>query len=151
MFYTGVTIVSFLGIDLLRKLIGLSLSGFTYTFNYMTSSKKYQDNIDIQNIELRLRLIENWLKNIDIDKIKQNNNLSLIYNSILDSCQTMTDYIEKVNEKIKYHHTKWFQSWRSLCLDDEIIFSIIFNKGDVIVIFSFFTTNKKIRYCFHNV
>jgi hypothetical protein len=122
MFYTGVTIVSFLGIDLLRKLIGLSLSGFTYTFNYMTSSKKYQDNIDIQNIELRLRLIENWLKNIDMDKIKQNNNLSLIYNSILDSCQTMTDYIEKVNEKIKYHHTKWFQSWRSLCLDDEIIF-----------------------------
>ena len=109
MFYTGVTIVSFLGIDLLRKLIGLSLSGFTYTFNYMTSSKKYQDNIDIQNIELRLRLIENWLKNIDMDKIKQNNNLSLIYNSILDSCQTMTDYIEKVNEKIKYHQTKWFQ------------------------------------------
>ena len=122
MFYTGVTIVSFLGIDLLRKLIGLSLSGFTYTFNYMTSSKKYQDNIDIQNIELRLRLIENWLKNIDIDKIKQNNNLSLIYNSILDSCQTMTDYIEKVNEKIKYHHTKWFQSRRSICLDDEIKF-----------------------------
>lgn len=122
MFYTGVTIASFLGIDLLRKLIGLSLSGFTYTFNYMTSSKKYQDNIDIQNIELRLRLIENWLKNIDMDKIKQNNNLSLIYNSILDSCQTMVYCIEKVNEKIKYHQTKWFQSWRSLCLDDEIIF-----------------------------
>jgi hypothetical protein len=39
---------------------------------------------------------------------------------VSDSCHKLTDCINQINEKIKYHHTKWLQSWRSLYLDEDI-------------------------------
>lgn len=128
MIYTGVTIISVISTDVLSKTIGLSLSGLEYTFSYLTTSssntliKKYQENFEILDIELKLKLIDSWLKQIDIEKIKQDTTLGLIYNSIADSCHKIADCVGKINEKISYHNTKWFQSWRSIYLDDEIKF-----------------------------
>jgi hypothetical protein len=126
--YTGATVISIISTDVLSKTISLSLSGLKYTFGYMASSdantsiKKYQEDFEILDIELKLKLIDNWLKQIDIEKVKQDVTLELIYNSISESCHKIAECVEKLNEKIKYHHTRWFPSWRSIYLDDEINF-----------------------------
>ena len=126
--YTGATVISIISTDVLGKVISLSLSGLEYTFSYMTSSsantsiKKYQEDFEVLDVELKLKLIDSWLKQVDIEKVKQDSTLGLIYSSISDSCHKIAECVEKVNEKIKYHHTRWFQSWRSIYLDDEIKF-----------------------------
>lgn len=124
--YNGASIISLVSTDILGKIISLGLDGIQLTFSYITSSnanksiKKYQEDLEILDIELKLKFVESWLKMVDIDKIKQNNSLELVYSSITDSCHKVANIIEIINEKIKYHHTKWFQSWRSIYLDDEI-------------------------------
>ncbi len=126
--YTGATVISIISTDVLGKVISLSLTGLEHTYNYMTSStantsiKKYQDDFESLDVELKLKLIDSWLKQIDIEKVNQDETFSLIYNSISDSCHKIAECVEKVNEKIKYHHTLWFQSWRNIYLDDEIKF-----------------------------
>ncbi len=124
--YTGATIISTISTDLLSKVINLSLTGLEHTVSYMTSTnsitsiKKYQDDLELLDINLKLQLIDNWLKLVDINSFSINSNISLIYNYVSESCHKIADSIEKINDKIKYHNTKWFQSWRSIQLDDEI-------------------------------
>jgi hypothetical protein len=125
MLYTGATVL-LLSKDILSKVIGVGISGIEYTFSYMTSSnanvyiKKYKDDLEILDIELKLKLIDYWLKQIDIEKVQPDSSQEMIYKGISDSCHKLTDCINEINEKIKYHHTKWFQSWRGLELDTNI-------------------------------
>jgi hypothetical protein len=88
MLYTGVTVISLISKDLLGKVINLGISGIEYTFSYMTSSdanvyiKKYKDDLEVLDIELKLKLLDNWLKEIDIDQIKTNSSQEMIYRGI---------------------------------------------------------------------
>lgn len=124
--YTGATVISVVSTDILSKVINLSLASLEHTFSYLTSSnltssiKKYQDDLELLDIDLKLKLIDSWLKHINSNKIINDSPLALIYNSVSDSCHKIAELVEKINEKIKYHNTKWFQSWRSIYLDNEI-------------------------------
>jgi hypothetical protein len=124
--YTSATIISIISTDILSKIINISLNGLHFTFNYITSSnantsiKKYQENLQILDIELKLRLIDIWLNHIDLNQIKSNSSLELIYISISESCHKLAECINKINEQIGYHQNKWFHSWRSIYLEDEI-------------------------------
>lgn len=126
--YTGATIISIISTDVLGKLINLSLTGLEHTFSYMALSnsnisvKKYQEDFEVLDIGLKLKLIDSWLKQVDIEKVKNCSTLGLIYSSISDSCHKIAESVEKINEKIKDYHTIWFRSWRSIYLDDEIKF-----------------------------
>lgn len=126
MLYTGATVFSLISKDILSKVIGVGISGIEYIFGYMTSSnanvyiKKYKNDLEVLDIELKLKLIDNWLKHIDMEKVQTDSSHEIIYKGISDSCYKLTDCINQINEKIKYHHTKWFQSWIGLYLDEDI-------------------------------
>ena len=126
MLYTGATVFSLISKDILSKVIGVGISGIEYTFGYMTSSnanvyiKKYKNDLEVLDIELKLKLIDNWLKHIDMEKVQTDSSHEIIYKGISDSCYKLRDCINQINEKIKYHHTKWFQSWIILYMDEDI-------------------------------
>ena len=72
------------------------------------------------DISLKLRLLEIWLNHTDMSKIKSNAYLEMIYISIAEICHKIADNIKKINNKIEYHNTIWFSTWRSIYLDEEI-------------------------------
>jgi hypothetical protein len=121
-------IYSVISVNLLSKVIRAGITGLEYIYDYMTLSntnssiKKYKYDFEVLDIELKLKLIESWLKHVDLDNIKENSEHEIIYNGIFESCHKLSDCIKIINEKINYHQTKWFQSWRSIYLDDEINF-----------------------------
>ncbi len=126
MVYSSVNVVKVLGTDVLGKVIGLTINGLGTTFTYMASANsneiinKYKNELETLDIELKLKLVELWLKDINLEHIKENPSLELIYIGISDSCHKISECVEQINSKILYHNTKWFQSWRNIYLDEEI-------------------------------
>lgn len=110
--------------DILSKSIQLTLNSITYTLSYMaessenTSIKKYHNDIEILDIEFKLNLLTNWTKDSSNNSISTTHNM--IYNGIRDICNQLNKSIESINKKIKEHHEKWFHTYRTLYLDDEI-------------------------------
>lgn len=124
--YTGATVVTLIGTDILSKVVNLSLNGLGTTFNYMTSTntkallERYHQDLEMLDIELKLKLVDSWVNSHNIEQIKSNQSLELIYNGLTDVCKNLSKNIADINEKISYHQTKWFQSWRTIDLDQEI-------------------------------
>jgi hypothetical protein len=118
------SVISLISADVIKKVIHMSLNSLEFTFNYMISNntnisiKKYQDDLEILDIHLKLKLIDIWLNKININKLDESQ--TIIYQSISDSCHKIADTIQIINDNIKYHNTKWFNSWRNIYLDDEI-------------------------------
>jgi hypothetical protein len=83
--------------------------------------KEYQDELELLDIMIKLRLVENWLKEIDPNSIVQESSLDIIYRGITESCQTISYLLNDINKKIKHYNTLWFKSWRTIDLDTEII------------------------------
>ena len=126
MVYSTVGVVTFLSTEVVSKVIAVSLSGLSNIYTYMGSSSesiiinKYKNELEIMDIELKLKLVSNWLDKINIQEIKSIPSLELIYNGISESCHKISVSIEKMNEQIKYHQSKWFHTWRTLYLDIEL-------------------------------
>jgi len=124
--YSSVSVIKIIGTDVLGKVIGVSLNGLNTAFTFMASAnsnyiiQKYKDELEILDIELKLKLVEIWLKDIDLEKIKINLSMELIYIGISDACHQISKCIEQINLKINYHNSKWFQSWRNIYLDEEV-------------------------------
>ena len=118
------SVISLISADVIKKVIHMSLNSLEFTFNYMVSNntnisiKKYQDDLEILDIHLKLKLIDIWLNKININNLDESQ--TIIYQSISDSCHKIADTIQIINDNIKYHNTKWFNSWRNIYLDDEI-------------------------------
>jgi hypothetical protein len=126
--------------DIVSKAINITIYSLTSTLSYMSESsenisiKKYHSQIESLDIEFKLNIIQNWLKNNDENndetKLKdisdKNNNVErnetklLIYYGIKDICLKINKSIETINIKIKEHHEKWFHTYRNLSLNDEI-------------------------------
>lgn len=124
--YSTVGVVTLFGTEVIGKAVSLSLSGLSNIYSYMgTSSEniiinKYKNELELLDIELKLRLVEKWLEKINIDDVKSNQSLELVYNGIGDSCHKISDSINLINENIKNHQLKWFHTWRTLHLDNEL-------------------------------
>ena len=124
--YTSVGLVTLISKDVVSKAIGLTIDGLTHTFTYMASPsahatvKTVKNDLEELDIELKLKLVEHWLKDIDVEKIIPDSSMELIYKGIAESCHNLSDIVNQINKKIEYHHTKYFNSWRTLYLDDEI-------------------------------
>lgn len=124
--YTGATVATLIGTDILSKFVNLSLNGLSTTFTYFASPnvkaslEKYHDDLEQLDIELKLKLVDSWINSLNMEKIKSNQSIELIYNSLTDVCKNISKNINDINEKISYHQTKWLQSWRTIDLEQEI-------------------------------
>ena len=70
--------------------------------------------------EIKLKIIDRWLKNINYSDIKPNSSLDILYKGLADTCHQMSNLICIINTKIKYHNNLWFSTWRSINLDNEM-------------------------------
>lgn len=121
--------------DILSKTIHYTIDSMTNTLIYMsqsnenTSIHKYHNELVSLDIEFKLKSIEVWVQELDKNINNENNSknknkLSKTYSIILDGvkdvCLDLNKEIQSINEKIQYHQTKWFHSYRTLMIDDEI-------------------------------
>ena len=119
-----ITILSLTSTDLLGKLINVTLTGLSTTFLYMsdfnenTSIKKYYEELEELDIQLKLLLINNWIKNIRFEE--KDENFELIFKAINSSCDQLNNSVFQINSKIENHYSRWFHNWRNLDLDPEI-------------------------------
>ena len=110
--------------EFLGKLINGTLTGLSTTFLYMsissenTSIKKYHDELEEMDIKLKLTLINNWIKKLDLQE--KDSNFELIYKSISESCDQISSSVYSINSKIENHFSRWFHTWRYLDLEEEI-------------------------------
>jgi hypothetical protein len=116
--------------ELLSRVIGITINSLTNTFALMATNtitsynhkmKEYMDELEILDIMIKLRLVENWLTEIDPHTIVQESSLDIIYRGITESCQTISYLLNDINKKIKHYNSLWFKSWRTIDLDTEII------------------------------
>ena len=115
----ALTIVGTVGTDLLGRVIGASIDGLKNIYSFVSSSsdynvQRYKDELEIMDIELKLNLINNWLQT------NKDTSNKLIYDGVLDTCTKITNLIEIIEDKIKTQNIKWFYTWRTLDLDNEI-------------------------------
>jgi hypothetical protein len=89
---------------------------------------KYKNELEILDVELKLKLVGQWLEKVNIHEI--NPSLELIYHGISDSCHKISESINKINEQIVNHQSKWFHTWRTLYVDIELE---ILKKGTIIL------------------
>lgn len=126
MVYSTVGVVTLLSTEVVGKIVSVSLTGLSNIYTYMGSSSenviinKYKNELEIMDIELKLKLVIQWLDKINIEEVKSNPSLELIYNGISNSCHKISECIEKMNEQIKCHQSRWFHAWRTLYLDNEL-------------------------------
>jgi len=115
--------------DIIVKIIGMTLNSLTNALsmmatnvitNYNYKMKEYMDELELLDIEIKLKLVENWLKEIDMKTIIQESNLDIIYRSITESCHTISFLVNCINKKIINYNNLWFKSWRTIDMDIEI-------------------------------
>lgn len=124
--HSSISIITFVSSDVLGKLIGVTIQGIGTTISYLSQSnenlviKRYQDDLESLDIELKLKLIQNWLNQINMEMIVRNPHMEMIYKAISDSCHSIAEMVERINTKINNHKKMWFHNWRTLYLDEEI-------------------------------
>lgn len=112
--------------DILSKTIHYTIDSMTNTLIYMsqsnenTSIHKYHNELVSLDIEFKLKSIQAWIQELDKDNKKLSETYNTIINGVKDVCLEMNKEIQSINEKIQYHQTKWFHSYRTLMIDDEI-------------------------------
>ena len=109
----------------LISILSFSLSSLNNIYKLLASNSNtiintYKSDISIMDIDLKLKLIDNWLMKIDINLVKKDPNMNLMYSKINETCINISAIIKIINEKIIYHNTKWFNYWRNLDLEDDI-------------------------------
>ena len=66
-----------------------------------TSIKKYYNELEELDIQLKLSLVNNWIKKVDLQE--KDSNFELIYKSISESCQQIGVSVDLINAKIENH------------------------------------------------
>jgi hypothetical protein len=115
---------SLLTTNLFSRTIDLTLDGLGNIYQYMKNNenmliREYYDDLESFDIQFKLQFVNDWLNN-NKDKVKTNPNIEMLYNGISSNCNKISNTIETINLKIGEHKLKWFHSWRTLCLDEEI-------------------------------
>ena len=112
--------------EIFARVISTSLNGLTISLTllaYQNSNqtiKTYMEELELMDIEIKLKIIDRWLKNINYSDIKPNSSLDILYKGLADTCHQMSNLICIINTKIKYHNNLWFSTWRSINLDNEM-------------------------------
>ena len=126
--------------EITSKTVGFTINALSNTLSYMTSVsedeiiRKYRDELETIDVEFKLKIIQEWLNNMkeketsesmnEKEKEKENGHHNKgaqeLYKSISDVCEFLTKHLELIEAKIKQHKSKWFHTWRSLDLFDEI-------------------------------
>jgi hypothetical protein len=120
----SLSVVLLLSKEVVSKAVSVSVLGLTNIFTYMSTSSenliinKYKNELEILDVELKLKLVGQWLEKINLEEL--NPFLELIYKGISESCHKISESINKINEQIVNHQSKWFHTWRTLYLDTEL-------------------------------
>ena len=119
---------SILNSDLLSRVIGIAVNNITNSLTIMASTsynnhqlKNYQDDIELLDIEIKLKLVDNWLREINVDTINPESNLDIIYRAISDSCHSISWLTKEINNKINHYNSLWFRNWRTIDLDLDVV------------------------------
>jgi hypothetical protein len=124
MFTTSIALITS---DIASKTIGVTINSLSSVLVYMSvrsedvAIQKYHDQMQTLDIEFKLNLLKNWIDSIKIENIENNPNLSIIYRGVSEICHSINVCLERIDIKIKEHHTKWFHTWRTLYLDEEML------------------------------
>ena len=110
---------------LVNTLSGI-IQGTTTTLNMIYSilpSSTYNNNYEKElknlDIELKLKVILNWLDNMKNTENKSANFI-LIFDGINNTCIEMSNTLDEIKQEISYHNTKYFSYWRTLNISDKI-------------------------------
>lgn len=107
--------------DIAKETVVMTMNVLSGTLRYMTTNseditiKKYKEELEAIDIEFKLNIIQEWLGNSEQRHEK-------LYEGIVDLCKSLTSQLEIIDKKIKQHKSRWFHSWRTLDLFDEINF-----------------------------
>ena len=127
--YSTIGAYTVLNSDLLTRVIGITINTLTNSLTMLATNtlasynhkfNQYMEELEQLDIEIKLKLVENWLKQINTEMIKPESSIDIIYRGISESCHNISWLVETINKKIKYYNTLWFKSWRTVDLDMEI-------------------------------
>lgn len=115
--------------EILSNVIKFSINSLTNSFSIMATSNSnqlisnYMEEMKMLDIEFKLRIVNNWLDQISTNKqinINTSPTFQYIYNSIVVSCENVSQILSIVNQKITNHNNLWFKNWRTIDLNKEI-------------------------------
>ena len=114
-------VMSIAGVDITSRIVSSSITGICNIYTYLTSQtenasiNKYKDDIETLDIEVKLKYVENILS-------KEDNNMTdnFLREKIMDTTKNINNIIKKINIKIYNHQQKYFHTWRTLDLDEDI-------------------------------
>lgn len=107
--------------DIAKDTVVMTMNVLSGTLRYMTTNsedliiKKYKEELEAIDIEFKLNIVKEWLDNSEQRHEK-------LYEGIVELCKSLTSQLEGIDKKIKDHKSRWFHSWRTLDLLDEINF-----------------------------
>ena len=127
----SVGVLSVITTDVLNKLIGTSVNSIGSILGYFVSessedtiSKRYKNDIEIMDIPMKLEFVANWIETYkqkeEKNELTLGKNDTLLYHHLSDIIQKIHAEIKTIEEKINYHKTRWFHTWRVLYLNTEI-------------------------------
>jgi len=113
--------IGLLTINMLNGIIIGTTSTLKTIYYLLPSSnphlKMYKNEIELLDIEFKLKIIQNWLEENKKNTDAEFNNYK---DEVANLCIKISNNLDAINKKISYHNTKWFSSWRTLDLDDQI-------------------------------
>ena len=127
--YSTLGAYTILNSDFLTRIIGITLNSLTNSITILAAStlsnsntklKEYMDELELLDIEIKLKIVDNWLKGFNIDTIEAESSIDVIYRGVSDSCHNIYYLMNDVNKKMVNYNNMWFKSWRTIDLDFEI-------------------------------
>jgi hypothetical protein len=112
--------------EIFTQVISTSLNGIASSLKLMAyynsnqTIKTYMEELELMDIEIKLKVIDRWLKSIDHNDIEPNSSLDIVYKGLAETCHQLSNLIYIINHKITYHNNLWFSRWRSINIEDEI-------------------------------
>jgi hypothetical protein len=91
---------------------------------------KYKMQIEDLDLDFKLQIIKDWLNKettVSLESTKSNE-FNKIKNGIGESCIKISNILDEINKEISYHSTKYFSSYRTLDLTEQITKLIHHNK-----------------------
>lgn len=112
--------------EIFARVISLSINGLTSSLSLMAYHNSnqiimnYMEELELMDIEIKMKVIDRWLKSINYNDIKTNSSLDIVYKGLADTCHQISNLICIINNMITYHNSLWFSRWRSINLENEI-------------------------------
>ncbi len=132
----GLQVISTLGntatvltTDLLLKTIQLTTSGIFHLGKSLFTPSPYINYNELEHLEKELDLLEtikiyeSYIKEIlekEKEIIEASQTLKLIIHSICEILNEFHDILKIIDQKVEYHKSLWFASWRTLDFTQEV-------------------------------